>query len=161
MNPHFTTTNHFTDIGLEFPSVTFCGAVFNDILQKGLSLNQFEEKYKRLAKSKIDIQTTWKTSVQYNLQTDIWGPKEILLIFKEGQDYDAGIAYGIRNDREFATVDKFLKGDSSVELVQEKVGNRMFNVKIPAYAYLRTREMLIYLVRETEQTAKVTMLLNF
>jgi hypothetical protein len=161
MSSNFDKTNHFTDCGIEFPSVTFCGKVFNDIFKHGLSFNQFEDKYKRIAKSKLVLASSFQSSIQYNLQEDIWGPKEGVLIMKKNPGYDACVVYAIRNPGEFGAVDRFLKESNRFNLVQDKPGNRLYSVKIQNDSYLSKREIVLNLLRDTEQSAKVTLMINF
>ncbi|MDN5285694.1 MAG: hypothetical protein JWR38_1968 [Mucilaginibacter sp.] len=161
VSDNFERSNHFTDCGIEFPTTTFCGIVFNDIFKHGLSFNKFENKYKQLAKSHASHSTIWKSCVQYNLQVDVWGPKEAVVIFRGGKEKDASVVYAIRNPREFGVVDDYLKSSKNVELLESKPGTRIYNVKIQMTPSLRNRQVVIYLLRETEQSAKITLMLNF
>ncbi|MES2268771.1 MAG: hypothetical protein V4520_18550 [Bacteroidota bacterium] len=162
MSFQFDENNQFIDCGINFPTTTFCGAVLNDFLINGLSINQFEEKYKRMSQSKIvHNPPSFKSGVQYNLTSDIWGPKEILLIFKKNEDFDVALVYGMRNGQEFATVDSYLKTNPKATLMQTTPGSRYYNVELPHRPNQRSRALMINLVKENEQASKTTLLIKF
>lgn len=159
---HLDNRNHFTDCKIELPQSTHCGKVLNDIFKHGISITQFEDKYKRLAKSNFILDNTnFRSSVQYNINTDVWGPKEFVLLHKDNPDYQVGIVYGIRDAIEYHMVLDFLNKLSNAEVFDDQPANKIFRVWVPYTTWERTRELIIGVQKYTEKATMVTVLLNF
>ncbi len=162
MSIHFTKSNHFKSCELEFPRSTSCSTVFNRLFVDGLSFNDFEANLKRTSKSTIALQIpAFQHCTQYNIKEDIWGPKEILLLAKQGNDFDACLVYGIRDAGEFSRVESFLKNDDRCRLIHDKPGNRVYDFNIHHWHHPDNRKIQIGIVRDSEQSSKVNLLLNF
>lgn len=160
MNLAYTKSNCFTDCKLEFPSHLTSAPIFNRLLKDGISFNQFEIWCKNSFNSTIKLNNpSFKDTIQYNIKTDIWGPKEIVMIAKEGQDYHALITYGIRDGSEFTRFDNYLKSNKDYHLISDNPDNRTFRAILNRSEC--DRELLVYIVKETEQSTKISLLLNF
>lgn len=162
MSSNLDLPNHFTDCKILFPLNTNCGKVLNDLFVLGLSINRFEDKYKSFTKSNFTLNTpSYQSSFQYNITTDIWGPKEFVIVNRGGQDYEVCLVYGIRESSEFWVVNTYLSKLTNADIVIDKPGDKMYRVWPPYTNWERTREVIISLQRHTEKSTMITVLLNF
>jgi hypothetical protein len=162
MSSNLDLIKHFTDCKILFPLNASCAKVLNDLFVLGLSINQFEDKYRSSTKSNIILNTPdYQSSLQYNIATDIWGPKEFIIVNKGNSDYEVGLVYGIRESSEFWTVDSYLSKLPDCDLMLDKPGNKMYRIWPPYTTWERTREIIIAPQRHTEKATMVTVLLNF
>jgi hypothetical protein len=161
MSTNLDLSKHFTDCKILFPLNASCAKVLNDLFVIGLSVNDFESKYRNHTKSNIPLNTPgYRSSVQYNIATDIWGPKEFIIINKGGKDYETVLVYGVREPSEFWTVDNYLSKLPNCDLMVDKPGNKMYRIWPPYTTWERTREIIVAVQRHTEKATMVTVLLN-
>jgi hypothetical protein len=162
MSTNLDLIKHFTDCKILFPINASCAKVLNELFVLGLSINQFEDKCRTSTKSNIRLNTPgYQSSIQYNIATDIWGPKEFIIVNKGGTDYEAVLVYGIREPSEFWTVDNYVSKLPDCDLMLDKPGNKMYRFWPPYTTWERTREIIIAPQRNTEKSTMVTVLLNF
>ncbi|RZK26665.1 MAG: hypothetical protein EOO43_02140 [Flavobacterium sp.] len=114
----------------------------------GLSTVQLEDWCIKQRFSTIPIQMPgFKYSIQYVLKKDVWGPKEYLIIAKDGEDYNAVLGYGIRDGAEFDRANTYLKSNKDFDLLQDKPGLRIYRGILNRRYYDDSRELLATLIK--------------
>lgn len=153
---------HFLFPGFKFPDHLSCAYIFNKVFVDGNSYNDIHYFATNKTSSILQLNTHGdKPLIQYNLKKDIWGSKEILVLSKDGTlDNIVAICYGCRKKLEWDYAVNFLEGHNSVILHEERPGNRTYQFKFPKDSE-DTRIVVINVLREHEQSVKVTLSLNY
>lgn len=148
--------NTFLFPELKFPSHLFCSYVFNRIFQNGDSFNDIEDYAKNHSSSTQANQDPSTSSlIQYNLKSDIWGSKEVILLGKyKIPELDFSIAHGYRDNSQFDKILQFLYSHQNISVYSEQEGNYIFLFQNSA-TNLKNKIVMINVQKETTQSIKI------
>lgn len=140
----------------KFPNNLMCSYIFNRIFQDGDSFKDIENYLLHHAVSTQKHSDPNSTSlIQYNLKSDIWGPKEVVLLgILPMQGIDFSIVFGCRDNSQFDQILFFLNGHKNISVYSEEKNNFIFlyqNVKTSMLNML----VMIHVVKERTQSIKI------